>query len=201
MIEGRAQRLRDIPLGRFACIAADPGTEFTSWDRSTDNPRSPQSKYRTMAIDRIARMPVREFAARDSFLFLWCTGPLIAVGAHITIIRGWGFEPSGFAFVWAKTNPLADVTALHCDRDFAMNGGYGTRHNAEVCFLGRRGSPERLSRGVRELIVSPRREHSRKPDQFFERVQQLCNGPRLELFARQQRPGWLVWGNEAEKFI
>ncbi|MGC2202390.1 MAG: MT-A70 family methyltransferase, partial [Stellaceae bacterium] len=50
---------------------------------------------------------------------------------------------------------------------------------------------------VRKLIVSPRREHSRKPDEAYERIEALCEGPYLEMFARFQRPGWDFWGVEA----
>lgn len=81
-----------------------------------------------------------------------------------------------------------------------MGGGYGTRKNAEICWLGRRGNPKRRSRDVRELIVAPRREHSRKPDEQYGRIERLCAGPYLELFARQQRPGWIALGDEVNKF-
>jgi hypothetical protein len=75
-----------------------------------------------------------------------------------------------------------------------------TRKNAEDVLLFRRGRPERLSRNTHELIVSPVREHSRKPDVFFERVEAYARGPYLELFARQSRPGWATWGDERTKF-
>ena len=51
---------------------------------------------------------------------------------------------------------------------------------------------------VRKLIVSPRREHSRKPDEVYERIEALCEGPYLEMFARFARPGWDRWGTEAD---
>jgi N6-adenosine-specific RNA methylase IME4 len=66
--------------------------------------------------------------------------------------------------------------------------------------LARRGSPKRRSAKVRELIVSPRREHSRKPDEIHERIEQYCAGPYVELFARSSRKGWRTWGAEATKF-
>jgi N6-adenosine-specific RNA methylase IME4 len=82
-----------------------------------------------------------------------------------------------------------------------MGNGYGTRHNAEVCWLGRRGSPQRKSKAVRELIIAPRREHSRKPDEIYGRIEELCDGPYVELFARQQWLGWRCTGNEQDKFV
>jgi N6-adenosine-specific RNA methylase IME4 len=81
-----------------------------------------------------------------------------------------------------------------------MGGGYGTRHNIEVCWLGRRGKPKRKSAAVRELIIAPVREHSRKPDEIYRRVEAFSDGPFLEIFARQQWPGWTCVGDELGKF-
>ncbi len=81
-----------------------------------------------------------------------------------------------------------------------MGGGYGTRHNAEHCWLGRRGKPQRKSKGVRELIIAPVREHSRKPDEIYMRAEALSDGPYVELFARQQWPNWICIGDELQKF-
>ena len=78
--------------------------------------------------------------------------------------------------------------------------GHTTRQNAEYVVLGRRGKPRRLCKDVHQLIIQPRREHSRKPDEFYARVERYCTGPYLELFARQRRPGWTAWGNELDKF-
>jgi N6-adenosine-specific RNA methylase IME4 len=78
--------------------------------------------------------------------------------------------------------------------------GYWTRANTEPCLLATRGRPKRLNADVRQAIIEPRREHSRKPDGIHKRIERLVAGPYLELFARQQRPGWDVWGNEVDKF-
>jgi N6-adenosine-specific RNA methylase IME4 len=72
--------------------------------------------------------------------------------------------------------------------------------NAEICWLGRRGRPQRKSRGVRQLIVTPIREHSRKPDEVYSRIEALSEGPYLDLFARERRPNWICWGDELDKF-
>jgi N6-adenosine-specific RNA methylase IME4 len=66
--------------------------------------------------------------------------------------------------------------------------------------LATRGKPKRLNADVRQGIIAPRREHSRKPDGIHQRIERLVAGPYLELFARQSRPGWTVWGNETNKF-
>jgi N6-adenosine-specific RNA methylase IME4 len=66
--------------------------------------------------------------------------------------------------------------------------------------LARRGNCRRQRKDIRELILAPRREHSRKPDEFYRRVEQYCAGPYADLFAREQRPNWATWGDECGKF-
>jgi N6-adenosine-specific RNA methylase IME4 len=102
-----------------------------------------------------------------------------------------GFKFSGTALVWAKRNKKGT--------GWFMSTGCGTRKNAEVCRLGRRGSPQRKSKGVRKLIVAPLREHSQKPDEVYRRIEALCDGPYVELFARQQWPNWTCVGDEVGK--
>jgi N6-adenosine-specific RNA methylase IME4 len=92
---------------------------------------------------------------------------------------------------------------LYNDGNFFTGLGFWTRANPEPCLLATRGKPHRCSASVRKLIVSPRREHSRKPDEVYERIEALCQGPYLELFARFarpgfSRPGWDLWGREAD---
>lgn len=78
-----------------------------------------------------------------------------------------------------------------------MGCGHWTRANAEICLLATKGRPQRLSKSVRQLIVSPVEQHSKKPDVVRDRIVELVGDlPRLELFARQKAAGWDVWGNE-----
>ena len=77
--------------------------------------------------------------------------------------------------------------------------GYWTRANAEVCIIATKGSPKRQSRAVHQIIMSPIKQHSKKPDETRERIVALMGDvPRIELFARQKAPGWDVWGNEVD---
>ena len=95
-----------------------------------------------------------------------------------------------------RSNSKCFVTML----DAMMGLGYWTRANSEPCLLATRGKPKRLNADVRQGIIAPRREHSRKPDEVHGRIERLVAGPYLELFARAERPGWTVWGNETTKF-
>jgi N6-adenosine-specific RNA methylase IME4 len=171
-------------------ILIDAPIPFEARSRKGEGPRSPQGHYPCLGVDELKALPLAEIAATDCFLFSWI--PLRSVFLTEPLMNAWGFEFSGTAFVWVKPNRIKP--------GWAMGGGYGTRKNAEICWLGRRGNPKRLSMGVRELIVAPRREHSRKPDEVYERIEQLCAGPYVEIFARQRWPGWVSIGNETDKF-
>jgi N6-adenosine-specific RNA methylase IME4 len=103
------------------------------------------------------------------------------------VIDAWGFEYKTVGFYWAK-EPLT-----------WFGTGYWTRANPEQCLLATKGSPHRKNADVRKLIISPRRQHSRKPDEIYDYIERLCEGPYLELFARQTHPGWdHLISNEAE---
>jgi N6-adenosine-specific RNA methylase IME4 len=66
-----------------------------------------------------------------------------------------------------------------------------------MCLLATKGKPKRLSKSVRQLIISKLQEHSKKPDEIRNRIVELCGDlPRIELFARQRTEGWDCWGNE-----
>ena len=127
-----------------------------------------------MSFDEIAALPVCELAADDCWLFLWTPTPHLPLG--LRLIESWGFRYSGTAFCWVKLNKSG--------AGFFTGRGFTTRKNIEICLLGRRGSPRRNAKDVRELIVAPRRQHSRKPDEQYERILRFCDGRYLELFAR-----------------
>lgn len=182
--------LPTIP-GGFCCIYADPAWQFKGGTKGR-----PQH-YPRMTLAQIKALPVASVAAPDCWLFIWTTGPHLEQA--FGVIRAWGFKYSGMGFTWVKLNLLAS-SLFFTVRDFFTGGGYTTRKNAEFCLLARRGRPKRLSKKVRELIITCRREHSRKPDEAYERIEEFCAGPYLELNARTQRRGWVAWGNETDKF-
>ena len=174
----------NFPDGKFGCILADPPWAFRSYGGRDMAPTQGLQPYDVMSLTDIKALPISELAAKDCLLFMWTVSHLQSEA--IDLGRAWGFKPVSIAFIWDKAR---------------LGMGYWTRQEAEVCHLFKRGKPKRLSKGVRSLIRAPRREHSRKPDEQYERIEALCNGPRLELFARQQREGWTAWGNETGKFI
>ena len=177
------------------------------WDHLTwsDKGRGRSAKYDTMSLAEIEALPVGDYAAPDAFLFFWITGPFLAIGAHVPIMQRYGFKVSSIQHVWIKPTAKAFYQGhlfgfMDNPRAFKMGMGKTSRQNAEFVVLGRRGDPKRLSAGVRQEIVEPAREHSRKPELFYERVEAFCAGPRIDIFGRTRRAGWTVVGNEADRF-
>lgn len=182
----------------YPCVVVDPPWRFASNSASKPG-RNAMRHYACMSMADIKALPVGEIAAPDCALFLWITGPMLAIGAHLPLMKAWGFRPSGLGFVWVKLNPKAPGL-FFMKHDLAMGGGFTTRKNAEFCLIGKRGRSVRQSASVHEVIIEPRREHSRKPDEVYRRIEQYCAGPYLDLFARQSRPNWTTWGNERGRF-
>ena len=183
-----ASPFNGLPLHHFGVVLADPPWRFVTRSPKGEG-RSACQHYDTMTFDEIAALPVNIVTADDCWLALWVADPHIPLG--LKLMEAWGFTFSGKAFTWVKQNPSGS--------GWHLGLGFTTRKNTESCWLGRRGKPKRLSKGVRELIIAPRREHSRKPDEIYERVERLASGPFLEL-ARQRRSGWASWGDQVDLF-
>jgi N6-adenosine-specific RNA methylase IME4 len=176
----------------YKVIYADPPWTFATYSRKGKG-RSAEAHYDCMSMEDIKALPVVQWAADDCVLFLWTTDPLLEKAFEI--IRAWGFTYKTVGFYWAKLNRQTPASPGH---GFFTGLGFWTRANPELCLLATRGKPHRRRADVRKLIVSPRREHSRKPDEAYERIEALCDGPYLEMFARFPRPGWDNWGIDTE---
>jgi N6-adenosine-specific RNA methylase IME4 len=194
LLEGRDHAaMSSSPRSKhYKVIYADPPWTFATYSRKGKG-RSPEAYYDCMSVADIKALPVAEWAAEDCVLLLWATDPLLEKAFQI--IDAWGFKYKTVGFYWAK---LKKPDTSFDERSFFTGLGFWTRANPELCLLSTRGRPHRRRADVRKLIVSPRREHSRKPDEAYERIEALCDGPFLEMFARFPRPGWDSWGIDIE---
>ena len=172
-------------IQKYQAIYADPPWDYQQCRLSG----SAKKHYPTMRIEELCALPVAEIADRDCALFLWATFPQLPEA--LRLIQAWGFVYKTVAFVWLKQNRKA-LTWFY-------GLGFWTRSNAEICLLATKGHPKRQSAGIHQLVISPVERHSKKPDEVREKIVALMGDvPRIELFARQQTPGWDVWGNEVE---
>src|SRR6516164_8636988 len=176
----------------YGVIYADPPWTFSTYSRKGKG-RSAEAHYDCMSLAEIKALPVADWAADDCVLLLWATDPLLPMAFEV--MGSWGFTYKTVGFYWAKLNKSASKPVCD-DRTFFTGLGFWTRANPEICLLATRGHPRRRSTSVKKLIVSPRREHSRKPDEAYRRIEALCHGPYLEMFARSAQPGWEAWSEE-----
>lgn len=184
----------------YPVIIADPPWHFQTRSDAGQG-RAPSQHYKTRALDAIMADPVRDLAMPDCHLFLWTTGPMLVAGTHLDVIRAWGFKPSSMAFVWLKTNDPDSIRyADTWEQVFFMGGGLTTRQNAEFVVLARIGAPKRMAADVRQVIVTRRWEHSRKPAEARRRIERYTGAKGVELYCRSSGEGWDVWGDEVGKF-
>ncbi|MBN9007271.1 MAG: hypothetical protein J0H40_17875 [Rhizobiales bacterium] len=173
----------------------DPQWKFLTRSASGEG-RSANIHYKTEEVDKIKELPVGELAADDCALYMWmvdwCPQDALDLIAH------YGFKHITTAFTWIKTNGSDADLDLWDKSTWHMGQGYWTRANPEDCYFATKGNPKRLYADVRQLIVAPLMEHSRKPDEWLDRIERLTGGDYLELQARRPRKGWVSWGDELE---
>ena len=180
-------------MKKYGVILADPPWSYYSWDANTGpNGRTAAKHYDVMSIEEIAALPIINLAADNCALFLWSVWPDLFRAKEV--IEAWGFTYRTIAWVWAKMNKSS--------LGFHIGLGYYTRANTEPCLLAVKGKMPPAVKDVMALIVSPIRQHSRKPDEQYPKIKRLYpNEKYLELFARRPHPGWDVWGNEVDSDI
>ncbi len=163
----------ELPRGPFQVIVADP-----PWRYECGN----SLPYPTMDIAEIKSLPVRDLAADNAILWLWTTNSHLRVA--FDVVEAWGFEYKTL-LTWVK------------DR---MGTGEWLRGQTEHCLLAARGKPVFLHGNETTALHTARREHSRKPEEFYSVVEATCPGAKVELFSRQQRSNWVGYGNDIQQF-
>jgi N6-adenosine-specific RNA methylase IME4 len=169
-----------LPEGPFRVIVVDPPWRYDN--RAGDPTQRGAIPYPSKSVEEIAALPVESRAHQDCILWLWTTN------AHMehsfSIARAWGFEPKTI-LTWVK------------DR---FGTGDWLRGRTEHCIMAARGRPTVTLTNQTTVLHAPVREHSRKPEEFYTLVEALCPGSKLEMFARQARPGWVAHGSETGRF-
>lgn len=174
-----------LPAGPFDLVYLDPPWRWKTRTPAGDGRAPPYSRVELLDL---ANLPLPSILARDSMVAMWVIDTHLKQAMQLA--EAWRLSYRTVVFYWAKTNGAGDR--------FPMGTGKFTRANPEQCLLFRTGKGISVKdHGVPRLIVSPRREHSRKPDEARERLELLfgeCR--RVELFAREYAKGWTSWGNE-----
>ena len=176
---------------RFACILADPPWQFVNRTGKMAPEHKRLARYGTMDLAAISALPVGRISADPAHLYLWVPNALLPEG--LAVMAAWGFKYKS-NIVWHKIR-----------KDGGSDGrgvGFYFRNVTEILLFGVKGKNARTLKPGRtqvNLLATRKREHSRKPDEIFNIIEGCSPGPRLELFARGTRPGWRVWGNQADE--
>lgn len=175
--------------GGFKTVLADPPWRFTNRTGKVAPEHRRLDRYSTMDLDAIKRLPVASCTADNAHLYLWVPNALLPEG--LAVMEAWGFRYVS-NLVWAKRR-----------KDGGPDGrgvGFYFRNVTEMLLFGVHGSMRTLGPARRQvnMIETRKREHSRKPDEQYEIIEACSPGPRLELFARDPRARWMVWGDEAD---
>jgi N6-adenosine-specific RNA methylase IME4 len=183
------------PQGSAQVILADPPWKYGNFRKSVNG--AAVAHYGTMSVEDICAIPVAKWCAPDAFLVLWGTWP--QVPEALRVMEAWGFEHIT-GFPWIKTSPSS--------QEIYTGIGFWFQSASEYVLIGRRGNARRLPNtekvyyrgllvGEESQFYAPRTKHSQKPVEIHEWAEKvLPGGPRLELFARRECPGWLTWGLE-----
>jgi N6-adenosine-specific RNA methylase IME4 len=173
--------------GHFGTVLADPPWRFANRTGKMAPEHRRLSRYATMTLQDIMELPVAHLLLPKSHLYLWVPNALIREG--LEVMQHWGFTYKT-NLVWYKVRQDGGP-----DR---RGVGFYFRNVTELVLFGTRGTLRTLAPGRRQenIIVSRKRQHSRKPDALYDIIEQCSPGPYLELFARQERPAWTQWGNE-----
>jgi N6-adenosine-specific RNA methylase IME4 len=180
-------------MKKYSIIYADPPWKYNSRaNHKTKFRGGACGHYKLMSLQEISFLPVPDIADNNCALFMWCTFPFLE--DQIKLFKCWGFQYKTVGFTWIKTNPKNEKPFFGV--------GYYTKSNAEVCLLGIKGKMKPVSNKVSSVIIAPRREHSRKPDEVRDKIVELFGDlPRIELFAREKTEGWDIWGDEVNSSI
>ena len=186
----------NFPSGQYGVIYADPPWSYKMYS-DKGHEKSPHSHYDCMTMRELylLRDDVLFTSAPHSVLFMWAVWPML--DKAMELMRYWGFKyKTGGA--WHKRSK--SWTPENEDPKSAFGTGYILRSASEPFLIGTIGNPKIKNNSTRNIIEAAVREHSRKPDETITLIENLFDGPYLELFSRQKRSGWDSWGNETDKF-
>ncbi len=176
---------------KYRTIYADPPWQFQNRTGKVAPEHKRLARYGTMCLEDIKQLPVEDLADEKCHLYLWIPNALLPQG--LDVMKAWGFE--------YKTNIIWEKVR-HDGNPDGRGVGFYFRNVTEMLLFGIRGGNNRTlapARSQVNLFRSHKREHSRKPDEIIPIIEACSPGPYLELFARGDRPGWDMWGDQASE--
>lgn len=183
--------ISNVKRYHYGTVLADPPWQFLNRTGKVAPEHKRLLRYPTLSLDEIKEIPVEKAVKPQSHLYLWVPNALLNEG--LDVMKAWGFEYKT-NIIWHKIR-----------KDGGPDGrgvGFYFRNTTEIILFGIKGKLRTLApaRSQVNIIKSRKQEHSRKPDEQYNIIENCSPGPFLELFARGKRNGWDVWGNQADKY-
>ena len=175
---------------KYKTIVVDPPWEYNKWGGHSNKGRHGfkivEFPYDCMGIDEIKRLPIKNLSDDNCELYLWTTQKYLPISFEV--LNSWGFKYCQ-TLTWCKTPRGTGQGGVYCPTN-------------EFLILGRRGKMPNITRIDSTWWLTKRqRRHSAKPEFFQDMIETVSEGPRLEMFARRERKGWDVFGNEVDNSI
>jgi len=181
-------------MKKYSLICADPPWPYSSREGTKAGGRFKiTDSYSVLSVRDIASLDVPSITADNAICAMWVTDAFLEYG--LLVMKAWGFTYKTVAFWWHKK---------HISGKTATNMGEYTLKCGELVILGTKGKPKQLikNRCQRQLIEALRRGHSQKPVEALNRLMRMApGGDRLEMFSRDKRKSWDVFGNQVEGSI
>jgi len=184
---------KDVGRRRFSTVLADPPWRFQNRTGKMAPEHRRLARYPTLSFEEIENLPVGSITADTAHLYLWVPNALLPYG--LRVMDKWGFCYKTNV-VWYKVRKDGGP-----DR---RGVGFYFRNVTEMILFGVRGKNARTlppGRSQENILISRKREHSRKPDEQYDLIEACSPGPYIELFARGPRKGWFGWGNQADDYV
>lgn len=182
----------EVGARKFATVLADPPWRFQNKTGKVAPEHKRLARYPTLTLAEIEDLPVEDVVEETAYLYLWVPNALLPEG--LQVMQSWGFRYKT-NLIWYKVRQDGGP-----DR---RGVGFYFRNVTEMLLFGVRGKHARTlapGRSQENIILSRKREHSRKPDEQYPIIEACSPGPFLELFARGARQGWFTWGNQSKDY-
>ena len=173
-----------VPVGKYQTVVIDPPWQMEKIQREVA-PDQVGFEYPTMTLDEIKLFSIpADIADGDCHLFMWTTQKYLP--SAFSVLEAWGFKYI-FTMVWHKPGGFQPFNLPQYNCEFVLYGRKGTPVFADL-------------KAFPTCFNADRREHSRKPNEFYDLIRRVCDGPRIDVFSREKREGFDQYGNETGKF-
>lgn len=166
----------------YRTIVIDPPWEIEKIPRKV-RPKQIEMDYKTMSVEEIKKFPLRKFVSEDGcHAYLWTTHKHLPDAFEV--FEAWGVKYQCL-LTWNKNVGITPFSWMY---------------STELVLFGNIGNLSLIKKGERLDFYGKVREHSRKPDEFYELVKRVSPEPRIDIFSREKREGFDQWGDETTKF-